>query len=163
MVEPTLVLYGATYEKALEVLDELLRESRARYALLVDKKGFVLAHKEALWAPKPPALDSLATLVAGNAAATQALAKLLGEARFNELLHQGERVGLYVDEVGEYALLVLVFDESAPLGRIKLYGKRAAQALAELTKNALVSPSQPGLDAEYQKGASALLDELFGN
>lgn len=163
MVEPALVLYGDTYEKALEVLDELLRESGARYALLVDKKGFVLAHKEALWAPRPPALDSLATLVAGNAAATQALAKLLGEARFNELLHQGERVGLYVDEVGEHALLVLVFDESAPLGRIKLYGKRAAQALAELTKDALVSPSQLGLDAEYQKGASALLDELLGN
>ena len=163
MVEPALVLYGATYEKALEALDELLRESGARYALLVDKKGFVLAHKEALWAPRPPALDSLATLVAGNAAATQALAKLLGEARFNELLHQGEHVGLYVDEVGEHALLVLVFDKDAPLGRIKLYGKRAAQALAELTKDALVSPSKLGLDTEYREGASALLDELFGN
>ncbi|MER3602904.1 MAG: gliding motility protein [Thermus sp.] len=163
MVEPALVLYGTTYEKALEALDELLRESGARYALLVDKKGFVLAHKEALWAPKPPALDSLATLVAGNAAATQALARLLGEARFNELLHQGEQVGLYVDEVGEYALLVLVFDPTAPLGRVKLYGKRAAQTLAELTKDALVSPSKLGLDTEYREGASALLDELFGN
>lgn len=78
MVEPSLVLYGSLYERALGLLEETLRETGARYALLIDRKGFVLAHKEALWAPKPPPLDSLATLVAGNAAATQALAKLLG-------------------------------------------------------------------------------------
>ncbi|MGQ9692414.1 MAG: GTPase-activating protein MglB [Thermaceae bacterium] len=163
MVEPALVLYGASYEKALSLLDELLRESGARYALFLDRKGFVLAHKEALWAPKPPALDSLATLVAGNAAATQALAKLLGETRFSELIHQGEHAGLYVDDVGEHALLVLVFDPSAPLGKVKLYGKRAAEALAELTKEALVSPTRVTLDTEYREGAKALLDELFGN
>ena len=75
MVEPSLVLYGAPYERAVEVLEETLRETGARYALLIDRKGFVLAHKEALWAPKPPPLDPLATLVASNAAATQALAK----------------------------------------------------------------------------------------
>ena len=106
MVEPSLVLYGAPYERAVEVLEETLRETGARYALLIDRKGFVLAHKEALWAPKPPPLDTLATLVASNAAATQALAKLLGEARFQEEVHQGERMGLYVDEAGEHALLV---------------------------------------------------------
>lgn len=134
MVEPSLVLYGALYEEALRVLEETLRETGARYGLLVDRKGFVLVHKEALWAPKPPPLDSLATLVAGNAAATQALAKLLGEARFQEQVLQGERMGLYVDEAGEHALLLLIFDESAPLGKVKLYGKRAAEALARLAR-----------------------------
>ncbi|GGN00519.1 gliding motility protein [Thermus composti] len=163
MVEPSLVLYGAPYERAMAVLEETLRETGARYALFIDRKGFVLAHKEALWAPKPPPLDSLATLVAGNAAATQALAKLLGEARFQEVVHQGERMGLYVDEAGEHALLVLIFDESAPLGKVKLYGKRAASALAEITEEALANPPKLPLDTEYQEGAKALLDELLGN
>ena len=82
MVEPSLVLYGAPYERAVEVLEETLRETGARYALLIDRKGFVLAHKEALWAPKPPPLDTLATLVAGNAVyATQALAHPLDRLR----------------------------------------------------------------------------------
>lgn len=163
MVEPSLVLYGSLYERALGLLEETLRETGARYALLIDRKGFVLAHKEALWAPKPPPLDSLATLVAGNAAATQALAKLLGEARFQELVHQGERMGLYVDEAGEHALLLLVFDENAPLGKVKLYGKRAAEALARLTQEAIANPPKLHLDTEYREGAKALLDELFGN
>ncbi|RDI94807.1 roadblock/LC7 domain-containing protein [Meiothermus sp. QL-1] len=163
MVEPAIALFGGTYEKAARILDELLRESGARYTLLLDRKGFVLAHKEALWAPKPPALDSLATLIAGNAAATQALAKMLGEPRFNELLHQGATYGLFVEEVGELALLVVIFDKSVPVGRVKLYGKRAAQALEEITQAAVVSPGALGIDREYREGASALLDELFGN
>jgi predicted regulator of Ras-like GTPase activity (Roadblock/LC7/MglB family) len=144
-------------------LEEALRETGARYALFIDRKGFVLAHKEALWAPKPPPLDSLATLVAGNAAATQALAKLLGEVRFQELVHQGERMGLYVDEAGEHALLLLVFDENAPLGKVKLYGKRVAEALAKIAEEALANPPRLSLDTEYREGAKALLDELFGN
>lgn len=163
MVEPSLVLYGALYERAMEVLEETLQETGARYGLLIDRKGFVLAHKEALWAPKPPPLDSLATLVAGNAAATQALAKLLGEMRFQELVHQGERMGLYVDEAGEHALLLLVFDENAPLGKVKLYGKRAAEALAQLAEEALANPPKLSLDTQYREEAKALLDELFGN
>jgi len=161
MVEPSLVLYGALYEEALRVLEETLRETGARYGLLVDRKGFVLVHKEALWAPKPPPLDSLATLAAGNAAATQALAKLLGEARFQEQVLQGERMGLYVDEAGEHALLLLVFDENAPLGKVKLYGKRAAEALARLAEEALAHPPKLRLDTEYREGAKALLDDLL--
>jgi predicted regulator of Ras-like GTPase activity (Roadblock/LC7/MglB family) len=163
MVEPSLVLYGTLYERAMGVLEEVLRETGARYAHDIDRKGFVLAHQEALWAPKPPPLDSLATLVAGNAAATQALAKLLGEVRFQELVHQGERMGLYVDEAGEHALLLLVFDENAPLGKVKLYGKRVAEALAKIAEEALANPPRLSLDTEYREGAKALLDELFGN
>lgn len=163
MVEPSLVLYGALYERAMGVLEEALRETGARYALFIDRKGFVLAHKEALWAPKPPPLDSLATLVAGNAAATQALAKLLGEARFQEVVHQGEHTGLYVDGAGEHALLLLVFDENAPLGKVKLHGKRAAETLARIAEEAIANPPKLNLDTEYREGAKALLDELFGN
>jgi len=163
MVEPAIALFGGTYEKAVQVLEELLRESGARYVLLLDRKGFVLAHKEALWAPRPPALDSLATLIAGNAAATQALAKMLGEPRFNELLHQGATYGLYAEEVGDLALLAVIFDSSAPVGRVKLFGKRAVQTLEVITKDALVQPGTLGIDREYRDGASALLDELFGN
>lgn len=163
MVEPAIALFGGAYEKAVHALGELLRESGACYVLLLDRKGFVLAHKEALWAPRPPALDSLATLIAGNAAATQALAKMLGEHRFNELLHQGDTYGLYVEEVGQLALLVIIFDNSAPVGRVKLFGKRAVQSLEVITKDALVQPSALGIDQEYRDGASALLDELFGN
>ncbi len=166
MIEPSIALFGASFEEASRALDELLEATGAQYALLVDRKGFVLAHREALWAPRPPALDSLATLVAGNAAATKALAELLGEKRFSEIVHQGEKQGIYVEEVNDLALLVIIFDNNAPVGKIKLYGKRAAGKLDHITQRARVeagpSRAELGLDTEYRDSASALLDDLFG-
>jgi predicted regulator of Ras-like GTPase activity (Roadblock/LC7/MglB family) len=163
MIEPSIALFGSSHEKAVVALDDLLRDSGARYAFLLDRKGFVLAHQEALWAPRPPALDSIATLIAGNAATIQALAKLLGELRFNEVLHQGDSYGIYAEAVGDLALVVVIFDNSVPVGRVKLYGKRAVQSLDAITKDAIVNPETLGIDSEYRDGASALLDELFGS
>jgi predicted regulator of Ras-like GTPase activity (Roadblock/LC7/MglB family) len=134
-----------------------------RYVLLVDRKGFVLAHREALWAPRPPALDSIATLVAGNAAATQALANLLGEPKFNELVKQGEKQGLYVEEVNDLTLLVMIFDTDTPIGRVKLFGKKAAAELDEITRSAVVMPRELGIDKDFHESADAMLDDLFGN
>ncbi|GEM90882.1 MULTISPECIES: roadblock/LC7 domain-containing protein [Oceanithermus] len=163
MIEPTVALYGDAFNRAASVLEELIDQAQVRYVLLVDRKGFVLAHREALWAPRPPALDSIATLVAGNAAATQALANLLGEPKFNELVKQGEKQGLYVEEVNDLTLLVMIFDTDTPIGRVKLFGKKAAAELDEITRSAVVMPRELGIDKDFHESADAMLDDLFGN
>jgi predicted regulator of Ras-like GTPase activity (Roadblock/LC7/MglB family) len=161
MIEPSLALYGEAFSRANDLLDALLVKSHARYAMLVDRKGFVLAHRESLWAPKPPPLDSIATLIAGNAAATSALAKLLGERRFNELVHQGDRIGLYVEDISEDALLAVIFDETAPIGRVKLFAKKAVEDIAALI--ATIGPAERvNLGSDFASNAGALLDDLFG-
>ena len=53
MLEPSLELYGETFDKVDVLLEELLTKTHARYALIIDLKGFVLMHTRALWAPKP--------------------------------------------------------------------------------------------------------------
>ncbi|MFN3265821.1 MAG: roadblock/LC7 domain-containing protein [Deinococcales bacterium] len=162
MIEPSVALYGESYNQVSATLDEMLNKAHVRYAMLVDRRGFVLAHKEALWAPKPPALDSIATLIAGNAAATSALAKLLGERHFNELVHQGERIGLYVEEVQTEALLVIIFDETAPIGRVKLYAKNAIKEISEVIDRLEPAPEiSMNLGADFASSAGALLDDLF--
>jgi predicted regulator of Ras-like GTPase activity (Roadblock/LC7/MglB family) len=161
MIEPSLALYGDAYVKLNEMLDGLIKNSHSRYTMLVDRKGFVLAHREALWAPKPPALDSIATLIAGNAAATSALAKLLGEQRFNELVHQGQHIGLYVEDVTDSALLVVVFDETAPVGRVKLFAKKVIEEATKLVEQA-GPPEAINLGNDFASGAMGLLDDVFG-
>ncbi|MHA0034819.1 hypothetical protein ACXXDK_07820 [Deinococcus sp. PESE-38] len=54
MIEPSLALYGEAFARVDQHLEELLGATGVRYCLLVDRKGFVLSHKEALWAPRPP-------------------------------------------------------------------------------------------------------------
>ncbi len=161
MIEPSLALYGESYNKVSEILDSLLKKANVRYVLLVDRKGFVLAHKQALWAPKAPALDSISTLIAGNAAATSALAKILGEPKFNELVHQGEKIGLYVEDVTNEALLAVVFDDQAPIGRVKLFSKQAIKEMSEIIRN-LEPMEKIDLGADFAAGASSLLDDIFG-
>ncbi|GGJ84032.1 GTPase-activating protein MglB [Deinococcus aquiradiocola] len=161
MIEPSLALYGETFDKVEQHLDELLAATGVRYCLLVDRKGFVLSHKEALWAPRPPALDSVATLVAGNAAATGALANMLGESTFSEQIHQGEKGVLYVESVGDNALLTLIFDSSVPLGRVKVYAKKTIAVVAGLLKTLQDVPAV-SFDQSFSQSASALLDDLLG-
>lgn len=161
MIEPSLALYGDAFERVDRHLEELLAATGVRYCLLVDRKGFVLSHKEALWAPRPPALDSVATLVASNAAATAALANMLGERTFSEQIHQGEQGTLYVESVGDSALLTLIFDVSVPLGRVKVHTKKSIAQVALILEELADAPPVQFSD-DFSSGANALLDDLFG-
>lgn len=159
--EAALAVYKEAYTKIDHILADLLAQTGIRYSLLVDRKGFVLSHKEAEWAPRPPALDSVATLVASNAAATAALANMLGERTFSEQVHQGENGTLYVESVGTEALLTLIFDGSVSLGKVKVYTKKAiAQIIILLASLKDLPPMEFGED--FQSSTVSLLDDLLG-
>ncbi|MEX2542605.1 MAG: roadblock/LC7 domain-containing protein [Trueperaceae bacterium] len=162
MLEPSLELYGQTFEEVDELLKDLLAKSHARYAMIIDLKGFVLMHSRALWAPKPPSLDSLATLIASNYSANTAIANLFGETGFQEMVQQGAEVGTYLEELGDRALLVTVFDSSAALGRVKLFTKKTAQAIKNLLESNHEEPPEMTFDQEWSSSTEALLDGLFG-
>lgn len=161
MLEPSLDLYGETYERVDAVLADLLVKCHARYALIVDRKGFVLVHQRAVWAPKPPSLDSLATLIASNYSANVAIAKLFGEEAFRESVQQGAEVGTYVEELGSEALLVTVFDGSAPLGRVKLFTKQAVDRVRALLDEERGPPPALEMDEAWSDDAARLFDGLF--
>ena len=163
MLEPSLELYGETYDKVDVILSDLLTKSHARYGMIIDLKGFVLMHSRALWAPKPPSLDSLATLVASNYSANIAIAKLLGESGFKEMVQQGEEIGTYMEELGEKALLVTVFDKSAALGRVKLFTKKASEDIREVLRTSTAVAPKLSFDTSWSNSTTALLDGLFGN
>ncbi len=162
MIEPSLDLYGATFDRVDGLLHELLAKSRARYALIIDRKGFVLLHARALWAPKPPSLDSLATLIASNYSANRAIAKLFGEDGFKETVQQGSEVGTFIEELGDEALLVAVFDSNAQLGRVKVATKQAAVEIRQAIEASDESAPTLEFDQEWSSNTAALLDGLFG-
>lgn len=163
MLEPSVDLYGGAYQRVDGLLEELLDKSRARYALVVDRKGFVLVHRRAVWAPKPPSLDSLATLVASNHSANAAIAQLFGDHGFTEMVHQGHEVGTFLEELGRDALLLVVFDHGAQLGKVKVYTKSTAERIRTILGE-LEGEEAPHLDLDeaWTESTEALLDTLFG-
>ena len=70
---------------------------------------------------------SLASLTAGNVAATDGLAKLIGEKEFSILFHEGEKDNIHISLVAQRVILVVIFDEKSSLGLVRLRVKKASQ------------------------------------
>ena len=70
--------------------------------------------------------------MAGNVAATQGLAKVIGEPDFPTHFHQGERDNVHITLVAQRIILVVVFDERSSLGLVRLRVKKAGQRLSEV-------------------------------
>ena len=121
------ILREPEYEALLSALRKLLVDASAKVAFLVDKDGTLLAS-----AGDAVGFDttSLASLAAGNIAATGGLANLIGEKEFSILFHEGERDNMHLSVVAERLILVIVFDRRSSVGLVRL---RVRQATARLT------------------------------
>jgi predicted regulator of Ras-like GTPase activity (Roadblock/LC7/MglB family) len=128
MTLPDLVLYDEEFRKIKESLQRLASDANANVVFLVDKNGQQIAAVGDL-----TTLDttSLASLTAGNVAATDGLARLIGEREFSILFHEGERDNIHISIVAQRVILVVIFDERTSLGLVRL---RVRRAMAELEK-----------------------------
>src|SRR5512132_4429966 len=122
MTAPDLVLYDEEFQKIKEALQRLRLDANANVVFLVDKNGQQIAAAGDL-----STLDttSLASLTAGNGAATDGPARLIGEREVSILFHEGERDTLHISIVGERVILVVIFDERSSLGLVRLRVRRA--------------------------------------
>ena len=121
MLTSQFVLHDEEFRQITAVIERLVREANAKAIFLVDKNGQLVANCGEM---KNVDTASLASLTAGNIAATGGLAKLLGEKEFPVHFHQGERDNLHISIVGERSILVIVFDERSSLGLVKLRVKK---------------------------------------
>ena len=127
MSRDNFILREPEYEALLSILRKLLTDAYAKVVFLVDKNGVLLAS-----AGDAVGFDttSLASLAAGNIAATGGLANLIGEKEFSILFHEGERDNMHISVVAERLILVIVFDRRSSVGLVRL---RVRQASARLT------------------------------
>ena len=140
MAVSDLVLLEADHTRFASVLERLRKDANAKVVFLIDKNGQQLAHAGDVSGLDP---TSLASLTAGNVAATDGLAKLLGEREFSILFHEGEHDNLHISIVAGKAILVVLFDEHSSLGLVRLRVKKATGELATIVDE-IVSRSQAG-------------------
>ena len=150
------ILREPEYEGFLSILRKLLTDASAKVVFLVDKNGTLLAS-----AGDAVGFDttSLASLAAGNIAATGGLANLIGEKEFSILFHEGERDNMHLSVVAERLILVVVFDRRSSVGLVRL---RVRQATAHLT--AVMAVAVAASDAELagvEELTEADIESLF--
>ncbi len=156
MADTPILLREQQYHQIKAVLARLRMESAARVVFLVDKDGQEIASQGEVGN-----LDttSLASLAAGNVAATGGMAQLIGEKEFPTLSHEGERESIHISVIGRL-LLVIVFDDRSSLGLVKLRSKQVSPQLARMFEE-ITQARNDDLESPFAGITDEDIDSLF--
>jgi predicted regulator of Ras-like GTPase activity (Roadblock/LC7/MglB family) len=162
MANPQMVMYDEEFKQVNVVIEKLLREANAKVIFLVDKNGQLISGVGDI---ENFDTTSLASLTAGNIAATGGLAKLIGEKEFSILFHEGEKDNLHISIVGGRVILVVLFDSRSSLGLVRLRVKKASEELTtifeRLTKKAEEKEKSGDTDFPFAEITDDDIDNLF--
>jgi predicted regulator of Ras-like GTPase activity (Roadblock/LC7/MglB family) len=155
MADAPILLREQQYHEIKAVLARLRLDSSARVVFLVDRDGQEIAVQGEVGN-----LDttSLASLAAGNVAATCGMAQLIGEREFPTLSHEGEKESIHISVIGRL-LLVVVFDERSSLGLVKLRSKQVSHQIANMITE--LTKSDGDLDSPFAGITDEDIDSLF--
>lgn len=159
-----LVLHPEEYERIREIIGRLRTECNAKIVFLVDKNGQQLAATGEIDAIDTTALASLA---AGNVAATDSLARLLGEKEFSILFHEGEKDNLHISVVAGKVILVVIFDERSSLGLVRLRVRRGSTDLKSVLEvvwsKSAAGPKRKAANGPFAEITDEDIDRLFSD
>ena len=158
MAAPDIVMYEEEFNQIKQVISKLRIDANAKVVFLVDKNGQqIAAHGDI------ENLDttSLASLTAGNVAATDGLAKLIGEKEFSILFHEGEKDNIHISIVAQRVILVVIFDERSSLGLVRLRVKKASEELNRVFANIIskVEREKAQAGAAFESPFAEITDE----
>ena len=140
-------------------LDKMADKAKARCIILADVTGQLIAERGQTSTINTQVLSALA---AGELVATHELARLVGEsARFKLLLNEGETRNVYLSDVGERLIVIIVSDNATPIGLVRLVLKQAVEELMPIlmqqTLTAAETPMNEALGGDF---AQLLENEL---
>ena len=110
-----------------QVLKEKLIENGVDCVILIDMAGNTIASHDNGHTEIDTA--AFAALAAGNFAAVDAMARLVGESEFSLLFHKGEKANIHFSKVTDELLLITMFDKEVALGLVRL---KVADTITEI-------------------------------
>lgn len=154
-----LILYEEELREIQTIISRLHLDSRSKVVFVVDKNGQQIAAGGDIGNIDP---TSLASLTAGNVAATDGLAKLIGEKEFSILFHEGERDHVHISIVANRVILVVIFDDRSSLGLVRLRTKKAQMELTSIIEN-ILEKSNRSTAGVVSSAFSEITDEDIDN
>ena len=137
-------------------LHELVEQSDATTALIIDKAGFLIASQGDTGQFD---LTTIAALAAGAYMANQTIASLVQETNFNSIYHQGEKFSLLVMSVDENCLLTVIFRALVSVGAVKYFATPAVKRMAVHLQ--IAHERNPGLGLDLSALKVADPSEIF--
>jgi len=159
-----LILFEEEYERIHDAISRLKRDANALSVYMIEKSGQQIA---AVGQIDDIDATSLASLTAGNVAATEGLANLVGESEFSALFHEGEHQNIHITVVGGRVILLVVFDETSSLGLVRLRVRKATGELTEIfdlvRSKAAAGVMSGGHDSPFADITDEDIDNLFAD
>jgi len=113
------------------ILKRLVAESFAKAVFLIDKNGSLLT---SVGETADYDATSLASLAAGNIAATGGLAGLIGEREFAVLFHEGEKDSMHLSLIENRIILIVIFDDRSSVGLVRLRVRKATEEMGAVVR-----------------------------
>lgn len=135
-----------------EVLNDFINGTDTTAVLLIDKGGFLLTYQGDT---SDFDVTTIGALASGAFMANQTIAGLVKETGFNSIYQQGENFSLFVINVDEHSLLVVIFKSSAGVGVVKYFAATAVKALARQLAIAKERSPGSGMDLSMLNVANA--------
>jgi predicted regulator of Ras-like GTPase activity (Roadblock/LC7/MglB family) len=159
MADPQLVMYEGEFRQIKVIVDSLVQAANASVAFIIDKNGQLIAA-----GGDATNIDttSLASLTAGNIAATGGMAKLLRENEFTTQFHEGEKANIHIQLIDNRVILVVIFDKKTSLGLVRLRVKKASEQLVGIFQALAAKSSGPG-KAMFAEITDDDIDNLFND
>ena len=158
--QSSLVMYDEELKRINATIERLLREANAKVIFLVDKNGQLIT---AVGETEHLDTTSLASLTAGNIAATGGLAKLIGEKEFSILFHEGEKDNLHISIVAGRVILVVIFDQRSSLGLVRLRVKKASDELGDIFQDLEKKADEMEASGDFQSPFAEITDDDIDN
>jgi predicted regulator of Ras-like GTPase activity (Roadblock/LC7/MglB family) len=155
-----MVMYDEEFKQINGVIDKLLREANAKVIFLVDKNGQLIS---GVGEVERFDTTSMASLTAGNIAATGGLAKLIGEKEFSILFHEGEKDNLHISIVAGRVILVVLFDARSSLGLVRLRVKKASEELTSIFDRLMTKAEEKEKSGESDFPFAEITDDDIDN
>ena len=164
MAGSDLILFDEEYRRIQDALSRLLKDAGAQSVFMIDRSGQPIA---SVGDVADVDATALASLSAGDVAATEGLARLIGEKQFNSLFHEGERQHIHITLIAGRVILVVVFDEGSSLGLVRLRVRKATGELVgilDTVSDKATRDRQPGEpESIFAEITDADIDNLFAD
>lgn len=152
------LVYEEEIKQLEEALTSLRRDANAKAVFLLDSHGRQVA---ATGESGRLSTTSLASLTAGNVAATDGLAKLIGEREFSVLFHEGQQDNIHISIQAKRLILGVTFDEQSSLGLVRLRVKEIGADLNRIIEAIQQKASAAGGEIPFAEITDEDIDALF--
>jgi predicted regulator of Ras-like GTPase activity (Roadblock/LC7/MglB family) len=151
-----ITIYPSQNRAISQALANLTHKAPARFILLADVTGQIVSTRGE---QSDIDLVALGSLMAGDLAASQEIARLTGEYQdYQMILREGTQMHTFISEAGHHLALLVQVSNEVPLGWARVIIRRASQEIEDIVAN----PPQEAKQSNIEEQLDPILieDEL---